>query len=45
MTFEHVYREDNKIADGLANEAMDAKRSWMTSKGDSDDDKSGAIEV
>lgn len=34
MTFEHVYREHNKIADGLANEAMDAKRSWMTSTGD-----------
>jgi ribonuclease HI len=33
MTFEHVYREHNTIADGLANEAMDAKRSWMTSKG------------
>ena len=45
VTFEHVYREDNKIADGLANEAMDAKRSWMTSKGDDDDGKGGSIEV
>jgi len=36
VTFEHVYREDNKIADGLANEAMDAKRSWTTTKGDAD---------
>lgn len=33
ITFEHVYRENNKIADGLANEAMDAQRSWTTSEG------------
>jgi len=44
ITFEHVYRTDNKIADGLANEAMDAKRSWATSKGD-DGDSDGALEV
>jgi len=37
VTFEHVYREHNTIADGLANEAMDAKRSWQTTKGDGDD--------
>ena len=37
IIFEHVYRKDNKIADGLANEAMDAKRSWTISKGDDDD--------
>jgi ribonuclease HI len=30
ITFEHVYRDYNKIADGLANEAMDSKKSWMT---------------
>jgi len=30
ITFEHVYRADNKIADALANEAMDAQRSWTT---------------
>ena len=42
VTFEHVYREDNKIADALANEAMDAKRSWVTTKGDDED---GDIEV
>ncbi len=44
ITFEHVYRTDNKIADGLANEAMDAKRSWTTSKG-GDNDSDDAIEV
>ena len=33
ITFEHVYRESNTIADGLANEAMDAQRSWTTSEG------------
>ncbi len=44
ITFEHVYRTDNKIADGLANEAMDAKRSWTTTKGD-DEDHDGVIEV
>jgi len=26
----HVYRNDNKVADGLANEAMDERRSWRT---------------
>lgn len=30
VTFEHVYREQNKVADNLANEAMDARRSWTT---------------
>jgi len=30
FTFQHVYRNDNKIADKLANEAMDQKRSWET---------------
>jgi len=34
VTFEHVYRESNTIADGLANEAMDAQRSWATSQGE-----------
>jgi ribonuclease HI len=40
ITFQHVYRENNTIADGLANEAMDAKRSWMTSKGDDENNNS-----
>ena len=33
VTFEHVYREQNKVADNLANEAMDARRSWATCTG------------
>lgn len=48
LSFEHVYRENNKIADGLANEAMDAQRSWITTNGDNDNNKAkedGAIEV
>ena len=28
ISYEHVYREQNKIADMLANEAMDKKKSW-----------------
>jgi len=37
ITNEHVYRNDNAIADGLANEAMDSKRSWVSeSKGNDD---------
>jgi len=28
-TFEHVYRDKNKIADALANEAMDTRKSWL----------------
>ena len=35
VTFEHVYREQNKVADSLANEAMDARKSWTTSTDDS----------
>ena len=30
VSFDHVYREQNKVADELANEAMDQRRSWMT---------------
>lgn len=30
LSLEHVYRKDNTIADGLANEAMDEKKSWTT---------------
>ena len=30
VRFDHVYREQNKDADLLANEAMDEKRSWTT---------------
>jgi ribonuclease HI len=43
--YEHVYRHDNTIADGLANAAMDAEMSWTTITNDSedneDDDKQG----
>eukprot|EP00956_Cyclotella_meneghiniana_P010870 scaffold15231_cov66-Cyclotella_meneghiniana.AAC.8 len=31
LSLQHVYREQNKIADELGNEAMDQKRSWTTS--------------
>ncbi|KAL3801051.1 hypothetical protein HJC23_002344 [Cyclotella cryptica] len=31
LSFHHVYRDQNKVADELANEAMDQKRSWTTS--------------
>ena len=31
VSFDHVYREQNKVADELANEAMDQRRSWITS--------------
>ena len=37
---DHVYREQNKIADGLANEAMDKRRSWTTSTESTVDNKS-----
>lgn len=30
ISFEHVYRNKNTIADKLANEAMDERRSWIT---------------
>lgn len=30
ILFEHVYRESNKVADALANEAMDERRTWTT---------------
>ena len=48
---DHVYREQNKIADGLANEAMDKKRSWTTTtesstvnnKSDDDDERKQAV--
>jgi len=30
VRYEHVYRENNKVADALANEAMEARRSWKT---------------
>jgi len=34
VSFDHVYREQNKVADQLANEAMDQRRSWITSDTD-----------
>lgn len=30
FSFQHVYRKDNVVADRLANEAMDQRRSWDT---------------
>jgi ribonuclease HI len=33
ISYTHVYRKDNKIADGLANEAMDTKSSWVREVG------------
>jgi ribonuclease HI len=35
ISFDHVYREDNVVADALANEAMDTRRSWTTVEEDS----------
>jgi len=34
MTMLHVYRDSNAIADGLANEAMDQRKSWTTYEDD-----------
>ena len=44
VTCDHVYREQNKIADGLANEAMDKKRSWTTTTESTVDHKSDTNE-
>lgn len=41
VSFDHVYREHNKVADALANEAMDQCKSWTTNifdDGDTSDD-------
>lgn len=32
VSFDHIYREQNKVADQLANEAMDQRRSWTTNE-------------
>ncbi|KAL7448956.1 hypothetical protein ACHAWC_003059 [Mediolabrus comicus] len=32
VSFDHIYREQNEVADQLANEAMDQRRSWMTNE-------------
>lgn len=45
VSYEHVYRIDNKVADGLANEAMDAQRSWVTETADSSDEESSEDEA
>ena len=37
VLYDHVYREQNKVADGLANEAMDTRKSWITTSGDGSD--------
>jgi ribonuclease HI len=29
ISYTHVYRKENTVADGLANEAMDTKLSWV----------------
>lgn len=34
LSFDHVYRDKNTVADGLANEAMDTKKSWITEEDD-----------
>ena len=36
VTFGHVYRIDNKVADALANEAMDQKKTWTEKTGFND---------
>eukprot|EP00970_Alexandrium_tamarense_P005252 scaffold852_cov197-Alexandrium_tamarense.AAC.10 len=33
VSYDHVYRDQNKTTDELANEAMDQRRSWVTSNG------------
>ena len=43
IVFEHVYRDHNTIADGLANEAMDSKKSWMTTTSTPSSSSSAAI--
>jgi len=37
ISFDHVYREHNKFADTLANEAMDQRKSWTTTVCDAAD--------
>jgi ribonuclease HI len=37
ISFDHVYREHNKVADALANEAMDQRKSWTTTIDDNGD--------
>ena len=37
ISFNHVYREHNKVADALANEAMDQRKSWTTTISDNGD--------
>ncbi|KAL7482776.1 hypothetical protein ACHAW6_008444 [Cyclotella cf. meneghiniana] len=45
LSFHHVYRDQNKVADELANEAMDHKRSWTTSKEEVlDNEKAKAVQ-
>jgi len=38
ISYGHVYREVNTIADALANEAMDQRRSWTTTTSSTDDE-------
>ena len=46
VSFDHVYREQNKVADQLANEAMDQRRSWITTDADMDQIvREGAVKV
>jgi len=42
LTLEHVYRENNKVADCLANNAMDAKRSWTSVYEEDDENEANA---
>ncbi|KAL7548863.1 hypothetical protein ACHAWF_012125 [Thalassiosira exigua] len=45
VLFEHVYRDQNKVADALANEAMDHRRSWITTSktNDASSNEKGAM--
>jgi ribonuclease HI len=43
ISFDHVYREHNKVADALANEAMDQRKSWTTTISDDGDNISDDV--
>lgn len=43
IDIKHVYRNDNKEADALANEAMDEKRSWITTTSSTLSEESTAV--
>jgi len=41
ISFQHVYRDHNKTADRLANEAMDSQRSWVSHFGEDGNEVDG----